>query len=472
MSKNLLQMMGLSLIVAVVATCTDQTPTAAPNDDAERLVPTLGSALACDLTSSTQIPADVRNYFSSSSNTVRNAARDKASQLGSACGAGNEALTRLYALQLIGMVETLVEAPPATVPSVVLGGTLVRKLLTCTTSLGCTTGAYVPADVPLAADLAKALDAQGLFTVRQDGTPALARGTIPFFGTNAAKFGTELSAGWTWPQANGGGTFVLLYGYPTAPSFVGEAKVATLGYSFNRWPDSLTPDGKFKDDGIVHVGVCFKDEIDVPHLDGVEHSHGRMQREGTLLSYHTPGFCGQAGFSLQASLAAPARALAMSLLPTSWAAMFFGDVRTPVIGGSAWDFSDFAPVGANTAGRLVIEAAPAAGSFINVGDALNIRVLALSGGGTPMERVPVEIYVAGNQGTPAGAVVMPDPLDEDPDDGDGTWGYTVEDGGTVTLTGSLGKPGGYTICARLKPTEEFPGFTFAEACTLQFQVKQ
>jgi hypothetical protein len=292
------------------------------------------------------------------------------------------------------MMEALVQPPtPTPAPSTSLGGILARKLLACTTSMGCTASAYTPYTVPEAENLALALGSRGFFTVRREGSDAtvVARGKVPISGGNEALFGTELSDE-TWTYANGGGHFVFLYGYPVATATLGnklkEASVENLAYSFNRWPDSLTPEGKFVADDIVHVFVCLNEEIDVPHLPGVEHSHGRMQRESTLLSEYDPAFCPKPT-SLQASVAAPMKQFAMSLLPKAWSAMFFGDVKTPVIGGSAYDFSDFAPVGANTEGKLVLTGPVGP---LKVNQALGFVVQALSGGNTPMERVPVELY--------------------------------------------------------------------------------
>lgn len=465
MSKNLLQMMGLSLIVAVVATCTDQTPTAAPND-AESITPALGSALACDLTISTQIPADVRNFFSSAPNTTRNAARDKASQLSSACGAGEENLTRQYALDLLDLMEAFVK-PPTTVSTslATLGGVLARKLLACTTSLGCTTVAYDQDAVPEAASLALALGPRGFFAVRRKAlneqdeaasAPVVARAEIPMTNGNAALFGTELESGWTWTRANYkvDGHFVFLYGFPIGVDAlpIKEATVDNLAYSFNRWPGSDTDNGKFADDRVVHVFVCFNKEIDVPHLTGVEHSHGRMQRKGALLSDHEPAYCPKPS-SLQASVASPMKLLAMSLLPKTWSAMFFGDVRTPVIGGSAWDFSPFAPVGANTAGKLVMETNFVDRQVFAIGDPkLNFKITATSGSNTPME-IEVELYIAGNSGAPGGAEIGGGDLIR----------WTDEENGTVEFNSmSLGKAGGYTICAR---AVNVTGFTFNTPCT-------
>jgi hypothetical protein len=86
-----------------------------------------------------------------------------------------------------------------------------------------------------------------------------------------------------------------------------------------------------------------------------------------------------------------------------------------------------------------------------------IRIRARSGGGTPVERVLVTLYVLNNSGLPAGAVLL----------GDVT-GYTTEDDGTVVIDGtSINKTGGYTICAR----GELEGFTFEEACSPMFHIR-
>jgi hypothetical protein len=378
--------------------------------------------------------------------------------LGDACSAGTQTLMTSLSIGLLVRIETAAQTNRGL--SAVIGARLAQALLACTTDAGCSASAVAPYSLPLLSDLQLALShAAGLFAVRAgtNGNPAIARAKVPFDVTNGGLFGTQLTEG-SWTTVNGGGALVLLYGFPITPSFVSETTVGNLGYSFNRWPDP----GPFIADGLVIVGVCFTTDIDVPHPSTVESARGRMQREGTLLAFHAPTFSPSECRNppLNASLFGPARDIALSLLPRAWSSMFMSDIRTPVIGGGSIDWSDFAPVGADTAGRLVITQGPKATYTVN--EPLMIRVLAQSGGATPMERVPVELYVAGNSGTPAGAVVT----DLDPSANDGTSGYTSEADGTFLFDmAGLGKPGGYTLCARVRTPPGFAGFTFTEACT-------
>ena len=456
MKTKLLKLPGMLLAVALLATCTEQ-PTMAPNNDVEAVTPTLSSAIACDLIS--QMTSDVRDYFQM---PERRDASAEMRSLGDACSAGTPALMTSLSIGLLTRIETAAQTNRGL--SAEIGARLAQALLACTTDAGCSASAVAPYSLPSLNDLELALsDAAGLFAVRAgtNGSPAIARDKVPFDDeTNGGLFGTQLTEG-DWTTANGGGALVLLYGFPITPSFVSETTVGNLGYSFNRWPDP----GDFIADGLVIVGVCFTTDIDVPHPSTVESARGRMQREGTLLAFHAPTFspseCRDPDPPLNASLFGPARDIALSLLPRAWSAMFISDIRTPVIGGGSIDWSDFAPVGADTAGSLVITQGPKATYTVN--EPLMIEVRAQSGGATPMERVPVELYVAGNSGMPAGAEVTD--LD-DSDDGDGTWGYTSEVDGTILFDmAGLGKPGGYTVCARVKSDIGFTGFTFTEACT-------
>jgi hypothetical protein len=452
MKTKLLILPGMLLAVALLATCTEQ-PAMAPDNDVEAVTPTLSSAIACDLVS--QMTSDVRDYFQMPER------RDAAAEmrlLGDACSAGTQTLMTSLSIGLLVRIETAAQTNRGLSP--VIGARLAQALLACTTDAGCSASAVAQYSLPSLSDLEDALSHAGLFAVRAgtNGTPAIARAKVPFDVTNGGLFGTQLTAG-SWTQANGGGALVLLYGFPITPS-VSEASVGNLGYSFNRWPDP----GPFIADGLVIVGVCFTNDVDVPHPATAESSRGRIQRDGaggTLLSFHAPTFSSECRTPpANASLFGPARNFALSLLPRAWSAMFMTDIRTPVIGGGSIDWSDFAPVGADTAGSLVITQGPKA--TYTVEEPLMIRVLAQSGDLTPMERVPVELYVAGNSGTPAGAFVT----DLDPSANDGTWGFTSEADGTILFDmAGLGKPGGYTLCARVRTPPGFAGFTFTEACT-------
>lgn len=447
MKNPTLRRVGLLLAVALLATCTDRTPTALPNDEGvEAIASARGAALACDLASNTAIPADVRSFFLM---PERQDAQDLARQLGTACGAGNSIETTRIALDLIRMMETAIDVGRA--GSVSAGASLTRSLLACTTAVGCSSQAFMPYSIPSATALAKAIgEPTGLFELRgADNVAVVARSAIAFTDdlgrANTALFGTQVSATSNWATANQS-PFVFFYGYRTDPTFVGEATVANnVGYSFNRWPDV----GTFLQDDVVHVGACFAQDVGFVHAPGEPDPKGRMQREGTLLSEYTSlTFCPPA--PQLASMFAPVKLLAARVLPRSWSAMFFGDTRTPIVGGSALDFSNFAPAGVDAAGHLEWLSGPNA--VTRPGESIGpITIKALSGGSTPMERVLVTVYIAGNQGAPADAVLY----------GPNT-GYTVEADGTVVIDGlHINKTGGYTLCAR----GELAGFTFTEACT-------
>lgn len=431
----------------LVVSCTDPVGTAAgPESIATNA--TSAALLTCDLTSA--MTADVRSWFPQ---PERRTAQETMRLLAASCSAGDAVAVDGYAVSLLRAMEAV--ADDGRGGDAVIGSRLANALLACTTGGGCSAAALPGLDLTGALALPA-----GLFRLYTGAmsAPAVARGTVSFADfdgqQNAALFGVELTGGWSWTAANGGSHLVLLYGQPITedPLDLSEPGFGELQYDFNRWPRT----GPFVSDDIVHVGVCFTSEVALPHdHDTGESGQPRMQREGTLLSDYAPTFCPPADGALQASLLGTFAAFTRSVLPARWLAMFT-DVRTPKVGGSALDFSRFAPVAADPEGRLEMLTGPVsvAGTGQSIGP---VVIRALSGGGTPMERVLVTLYVANNSGVPAGAELVGDPT-----------GYTVENDGTVTIDGvTINKTGGYTICAR----GELNGFSFTEACSDLFHVR-
>jgi hypothetical protein len=74
--------------------------------------------------------------------------------------------------------------------------------------------------------------------------------------------------------------------------------------------------------------------------------------------------------------------------------------------------------------------------------------------------VLVTVFIFNNQGVPAGAVLSGD-LSAYTEERDGVQGIATFDNVIV------GKPGGYTVCA----AGTLAGFTFAEACSNLFNVR-
>ncbi|HEU5208627.1 MAG TPA: hypothetical protein VFU06_04380 [Longimicrobiales bacterium] len=407
------------------------------------------AVLACDLTRT--MIADVRSWFPQ---PERRDAQETVRSLADACTVGNTTLVTELAVALLGSMEALADAGRG--GDALVGSRLANALLACTSGEGCTAAALPDIDLSAALSLPA-----GLFRIYTGdmAAPAIARGLVPFVdfdgNQNAALFGVELSGGWSWTAANGGTPLVLLYGAPVVEGGLDllEPGFGGLQYDVKRWPRP----GPFVGDDIVHVGACFTSEVTLPHdHETNESAQPRMQREGTLLSAYSPTFCPPGDVPQQASLLGPIATLTRSVLPARWLAML-SDVRTPRVGGSALDFSRFAPVAADAEGRLEMLSGPA--SVATLGQSIGTIVIrALSGGGTPMERVRVTLYVFGNSGVPAGAVLVGDPS-----------GYTIENDGTVAIAGlTINKTGGYTICAR----GELSGFTFSEACSGLFHVRR
>ncbi|MHB1170701.1 MAG: hypothetical protein ACYC28_15605 [Longimicrobiales bacterium] len=440
-----------TVAVIVVVSCTDSVPTAPTTTGPDPVAThaTTTALLACDLTG--DMSKDVRNWFPQ---PERRTAQETMRALSSTCTAGDATRLTESAIAMLHAIESVADAGRG--GDALVGSRLANALLACTTGSGCTSGA-----VPNL-DLVDALThSAGMFRIYTGSMalPAVARGIVPFVdfdgNQNAALFGVELSDGWSWTAANGGTSLVLLYGAPILEGGLDllEPGFGDLQYDVKRWPTL----GPFVDDDIVHVGACFTTEVALPHdHETNESTQPRMQREGTLLSAYSPTFCPPVDTPVQASIAGSFATLTRAVLPGRLLTMF-SDVRTPRIGGSALDFSRFAPVAADVQGRLEMVNGPI--SVATAGQSIgNIVIRAMSGGGTPMERVQVTLYVFGNSGVPAGAVLV----------GEAS-GYTIEDDGTVSLDGlTITKPGGYTICAR----GELNGFSFSEACSGLFHVRR
>jgi hypothetical protein len=442
--RRVVQRNVVALLVLLFAAACSEAPTAAPEIEAE---PQLSShTTTCDLVSG--LSTDVRNYFPQ---PERRAAQDVMKQLDSACKSGVQADVTLYASELLRMIESLLNAARGGDP--VIGSRLGNGLLRCTRSL-CSSA---PLPQPLPGDaLIAAMSPQGTFAFRAgpDALPAVARDAVPFAnGTNSALWGVELSAGYTWAQVSAADP-VLIYGFPVANLAVSEVGIGALQYDFRRWPRN----GTFVNDNVVHVGVCLEHEVALPHDAQGRSLQARMQREQTLLSSaDRPGFCPPEPQEMQlASLFGGVALVARAVLPSTWFASALDDTSVRHVGGSALDFSRFAPVGANTAGYLEMVQGPVA--VATAGESIGtIKVRAWSGGDTRMERVRVTLSVENNSGEPAGALLQGTTVQ-----------FTDEQDGMAVFEGtSIPKPGGYIICA----TGELAGFTFERVCSSLFHVR-
>jgi len=338
----------------------------------------------------------------------------------------------------------------------------------------------VPPDPITPADLGS----QGIFAVRGGGTePILARGLVPFVdfeGDDNDALWLLLTSASSWTEATNAGGPVLMYGHPSSYSVipVAELPFEDLGYELHSFPNV---DGF--NDGLLHVATCFENEVELPHLNGDESQptrRERLQREGTILQEYdgiTGADCGtfRAPYEMAFADGPVGRMLAWAaetLLPRPLYAALMTDRRTPLSSGSPIDFSTLAPVAANPMGSLVFVDAPQDGF---AGQALPvIRVQALSGEGTPMERVRIQLIVAGNEGEPAGASFCDVDGGQTEDCGD--IAFTVEElDGYGTLAeftdAALNKPGGYRICARALLTDGGRNFQFEDACSEMIHIK-
>jgi hypothetical protein len=396
----------------------------------------------CDLMQS--LSSGARDVFARAEEA---SARDLLNDMGAACNSGDQALVASYAWNLLGLVEFAL-AGDQVEGTVAQTATFVGRLVACTASL-CQASA-----VPVI-EFGPAVSAYGLFAVRRtDTSPAVANGAVPFTDlagqSNTAFWGVEVEQPWAQVTA---ANPVLVYG---GPVFQGGIVLKELGLGNLQYDLNVLPDAGEFVDGALHVGVCFGTDVDLPpSANGLE---ARMQREGVLLEEHGPGFCPAPTSAQSASVIAPFVAFARRVMPASITTRLFADTKVRVVGGTPLDFSRFAPVAAETVGSLHWVSTPP--PVVVAGQPFGtIAVQALSGSGSPMEKVRIELFLAGNQGTPAGAVLAGD-VESFTQERAGLLGVAVfpDEGEEGT---SVGKPGGYTACARAV----FNGFTFNDICT-------
>jgi hypothetical protein len=143
--------------------------------------------------------------------------------------------------------------------------------------------------------------------------------------------------------------------------------------------------------------VCYDNPVDLSGDANV------LQRNGTLLQTYVPTFCGQdppqlASTGLRSAMEGLLAVAGRALLPRP---LLAATLNPPATGGSPIDFGHFAPVAANPAGRLQFVVPPTDGVEGTPLD--SFTVAALSGEGTQIERVTIELYLSSNNGVPAGA---------------------------------------------------------------------
>ena len=367
-----------------------------------------------------------------------------------ACANGDQPTVAATAWNLLAASERFIGDGSAGSPA--LGSQIVNGLLACTSSL-CSSAALP------GIDFTPALGAGGLFAVRDGDTrPAIARDVIPFtdFSGDArtALWGIEVTAPWSVITST---NHVLVYGGPVLGNglTLQELSIGDLQYKLDVFPDI----GEFVGDDL-HVSACFNALVDLP--SGSVGLEARMRREGVVLEDYQPGFCPPLSAAQSASFMSPLLAIARRVLPASMKDRLFLPKIT-VVGGTPLDFSRFALVASLSNGHLEFVSGPNAVVTENQSIG-NIQVLAVSGDGTPMEKVLVNLYLVTNNGEPAGAILSGD-LTSYTQEHNGMWGIASfpDDGPIVTV----GKPGGYRVCA----TGVLAGFTFPDVCSDRFHAR-
>lgn len=445
-----------SMALIGLSACGEEAPEpVAPTSEARSA--TALQETACGLVQG--LERDARSWFPQ---PERRVAQDALRDLRSACSAGNRAAVSEGAWAILSTMEAVSDAGRGGAPSV--GSNLARGLLACTRSL------CAPEALPQI-DLTGALGATGLFAVRGPGTvPATSRGTVGFADfqgvSRKAWWVVEVSDSWSVVT---GVPRTLFFGAPAQGSAAltpDELPFGSLQFDLQRFPDN----GNFRNDAL-HVAVCFDGNIEVPHAGGDDRRptlRPLMQREGVLLEKYDPEGCAAGPQSvpvLQASMASSlntaVRRVASLLFPATEVAR--DDLLIRGLGGSAMDFSRFAPVAALGDGTLEFLTLPPA--VVDAGTPLGtIKVRARSGNGTPIEQVLVRLYVENNQGFPAGAELSGQ-IESRTREEAGLEGVASFPDGGDPLT--IGKAGGYILCAEAV----LEGFDFPRVCTDRFHVR-
>jgi len=428
---------GILALVAMLAACDNDTA-APPNLEPAATV----IAATCDVVPGLKSQARAylpRGQFAG--------AEAQLVTLSKACAGGEVSGTTAAAWQLLRLVESIAAA--GTGVDLAAGSAFVNGLLACTVSR-CDSSALP------SIDFSGALGPAGVFAVRAAGDPnnAVAHGTVglvDFSGNPVqALWGVEVTR--PWPQV----VFVpivLVYGAPASNLSLQELSIGDLQLALNVFPDA----GQFRD-GALQVGLCFSADIVLPHLNDDDTQPSlvpKLQRENVLLEERTPGFCPTSGAS-QASIAGALPNRLRNLLATVLPSLR-SDRRITVIGGTPLDFSTFAPVAVNPQGGLEIVSQPNAS--IQRGQSIGTYVIrALSGAGTPIEKVSVALWVVGPSGTVNGALAGS--LRKPTTENDAAFGTVMFDNLFV------GPPGDYRICA----VGSLADFTFRAVCSSTVQV--
>ncbi len=437
MRDDALSKLGLAVLVVGLTACSEPNTPAAPLDD--HIQPAVAGT--CDLIKS--MSANVRDFFIQ---PEQKTAQDQLRLLGDSCSAANQTATTAQSWQLLGLMETVLNQHRA--GNTTAGNQLVNKLLACTLSL------CMSASQPNI-DFTGALSTYGLFAIGgADSDDAVSRDPQPFNDfqghPNTALWGVEVDAPWSTVT---GANPVLVYGSPESTLSLQELNIGNLRYDLKTYPDVSFAEG------LLHVGVCFASEVDLPPV-GADQPEARMRREGVLLEEHVPGFCPPPAVQ-SASLFGSIASIAHRLMPAALSVLFSGDGKAGAVGGTPLDFSRFAPVASNTAGALEFVVGP--NPVVVAGQPIGtIQVRARSGDGTPMERVLITLTIRGNNGEPAGAFLSGDLASFTQELNSGI-AIFPDDGNAVVV----GKAGGYRLCANAS----FGGFTFGEICSDVFNAR-
>ena len=423
----------LVLSIAAAAACTSDRAPSGIEQSPEGLQSLVGTVASCDVNT---LQSYAKDYFGSGNNPASSDIKD----LASACRNNNQAAANAA---VFAVLDDVGAAAAARVAAATVGGSLVNGVI-----------AFLPAsygnDTP--ANYAAALGARGMFRIRSGLATTGQRGGAPDWRIKA-----------TWA------TGTLVYGYPisddqggttvSAPNGKFEIKALPAGQitpSNKALIAYCDPTGSFTNNWIQHK------KADANDLTFAFLAEAQTEREAV---------CGEPNVAV-----APSRA-AMLLAAVDRAWSFVGPtelfaqdrVKTGGVGGFG---SDLSPHFVANLGQTVSEylTQPTGGAVTSgvVSGAGYVTVKVKSqNGSVGIPNAWVELTVANNSGTPAGAIVSNGTANPPGCPAATACAYTGQDGVAHFPQLHVNKPGGYKLTSRAT----FDGYGASTVISDLFQIQ-
>jgi hypothetical protein len=424
------------------------------------------------------IPSSLRDAARSYlNNPYRNQVLDKLDAIRSAGCTGVNSERRAW--EILKIVETVFNARLG--GSATSGTALVNGVLAC----------CIPSGAGFALD-PKVLGTGGGFGVRgvlggssagiSNTAPMLSRDPVPIrFGSEDGFHVVRPAVVGVRPRATPPSWQNVAFGSGNANTFTDDVMLVTS------FPSGESPHGFFELNEAPNLGfqpgaqvdviVCFTDgDAAPPDPHGPEGDHAfeaRVKRNGVVLQTVSDfeSFCQQhvwGPMALAESTASAWSSLVRMatdvLLPQPLAALALSDRTSIGFGGGASFFSNFSASNASLNGSLAFTQVPPA-VVPSKNTQFPVKVMAKTGGGSPIETVEVTLAVLNNNGTPAEVVGSFTMCSGAPTSQ--PVGCTKELDGIADFLFKITKAGGYIICA----TANAGDFNLGQVCTERFHVR-